>query len=192
MDQAEQLGIEVRPPVCVRPSREQRNGGRDPTFGELASELPRPLGDFPSIWRVQVVQFLKDLERLLDFVTKNPEGLVPEELHGFLGPAWEVVQPRFEPAIAGLQQVSDVELEAAGLTGAELAMKLGGVEWAYRMFRRARQAGARFVPAALSTVLGLSDVIADSIPVISQLVHPIGEYKSFVEKSADAVDFVVR
>jgi hypothetical protein len=172
------------------------NPALNPELGGPAGEPPEGLfgttffgggGD-----RSHLVQFLKDLERLLDFVTNNPNGMIPKELHGYLKPAWDVVQPRFEPAIAGLQQVSDTELETAGLTGAELAMKLGGVQWAMGRFRRAVVASAQFVPAALSAVLGLCDVIADSIPVIGQLMHPIGEYKSFVEKSADAVDFVVR
>jgi hypothetical protein len=160
--------------------------GGEPPDGLFDTTFSQGGGD-----RDRLVQFLRDLQRLLDFITNNPQGIVPDQLHGYLSPAWERVQPRFEPAITRLQEVSEFELEAAGLTGPELAMKLGGIEWSYRRLKGVFRRVPRLIPAAVSTVLGLCNVVADSIPVIGALLHPIGEYKSFVEESAGAIDFVV-
>jgi hypothetical protein len=144
-----------------------------------------------------LVRFLGDVERLLEFVSEQPEGLVPAELHDRVRRAWGSVQPRFKPAVQALVEVPHSALESAGVAGPELAMKIAGLNIAYRNLQRAvaRAAravpvprAARLVPKALAAVLGMADVIADSLPVIGQLMHPILEHKGFVERAADAVD----
>lgn len=143
--------------------------------------------------RDNLVQFLKDLEQLLRFVAENPQGIVPDELQAYIGPAWEVVQRRFDDAIAALQDVEETALEPAGLAGPELQMKLAAVNWAYKRLKAEVQKvpGVRRVPGALAAVLGFADVVADSIPVIGGFLHPILEHKQVVEKSAAAVDAAI-
>jgi hypothetical protein len=162
--------------------------GGSPPDGLFTTTFDQGGGD-----RENLVRFLQDLERLLRFVAENPQGLVPDELHGHLGRAWETVQRRFPPAIAALQEIGDPALEAAGLAGPELRWKLEGVGWGYRGLQDAirRIPGARRAPGALAAVLGLADVVGDSIPVIKELIHPILEHKQLVEKTAGAIDAAV-
>jgi hypothetical protein len=142
--------------------------------------------------RDKLVRFLRDLEKLLGFVARYPDGMVPKELHGDIAPAWRTVRPRFSPAVDALREIPDEDLEASGLTGPELEMKLGGVRWAYARFKAAFNSfPGTPVAKALSAVLGFSDVIADSIPVVGQALHPIREFKSYLEKGADVVDVVI-
>jgi len=141
--------------------------------------------------RDRLVDFLKGLERLLDFVVKNPDGMVPTELHPYLKPAWRRVRPRFAPAIAALEIVQLSELKEAGLTGAELDLKLAALRHVVSKFVRAFREEWRSVPKILAAVLGMAGVIIDSIPWLHELLEAIREFTSFVEKSADVVDSYV-
>lgn len=163
--------------------------GQEPPIGDLGTAFSQGGDD-----RGDLEQFLRDLERLLAYVVGNPDGLVPRELQQDLGLAWAVVQRRFQPAVVALQGVSDAQLDAAGLTGPELAFKLRAVRFAHLRFWRevmSHVPGARSLPAALATDLGLCEVIVGSIPVIKQLLEPIHEFKSVIEQTAEVVAFVV-
>jgi hypothetical protein len=182
------MGEIVNPgePVQEVESVEQGPGGEPPeglfrtTFSDGGSD------------RDNLVQFLRDLETLLRFITRNPQGIVPDELHDYLEPAWIRVQPRFQVVIDAVLEISDGDLRAAGLAEAELVLKLNAVRRAYRgilnAFRHPR--GPKELPGAVSAGLGLADVVGDSIPLIRELIHPILEYKQVIEKSADAIDYV--
>ncbi len=163
--------------------------GQEPPVGDLGTAFSQGGDD-----RGDLERFLRDLERLLAYVVDNPDGLVPEELHTYLRPAWAVVQRRFEPALAALREVTDSELEAAGLAGSEFAFKLGAVSFAHQRFWTrviSHVPGAGMAAGALATTLRLCDVVLDSIPGIKLLLEPISEFKGVVEATADTVAFVV-
>lgn len=144
--------------------------------------------------REDLILLLKALESLLGYITRNPQDIVPDSLHEYLRPAWDRVQPRFQHAIDRLADVTDMQLEDAGLSGTEFQMKFEGVRQSLSWIRDAilHVPGSGTVAAAVSIGLGFMDVAADSIPVIGAVLHPIKEYKEFVAASADAVTFAVQ
>ena len=136
---------------------------------------------------------LTELETLLREVVENPAGLVPVDLEGYLEPAWRDVRLLFDPAREALLEIEETELAQAGLTGAQLTLKLRAAGWGVQ---RARDLMAQ-VPrlpgeaaAALAHACGLVDVILKSLP-IPQLTEPIAEFKGVVERLAATVAFVV-
>lgn len=163
-------------------------GGRGtrPPDGLFGTDFSQGGGD-----RDRLIRFLRDLELLLAHVHENPENILPPELRDYFTASWVVVRPRFGPAIEALGKVPLEDLAAAGLAGAELEMKLRVVGWVYERFQRLDQFGGTVAASALAAVLSFADTVADSIPVIKDLLHPILEHKALVEKTAGLADVVI-
>lgn len=143
--------------------------------------LPLPVED--------LTKFLTDLESLLAEVVANPRGLLPDEFVDALEPAWRNVQPLFGEVRNEISSIDPAALEAAGLTGPELGLKISVASWGFGSVRDAIRNAAPHAAAALATALGLADVILKSLP-LHGLTERIEEFKSVVEKGAEAVAFV--
>lgn len=79
--------------------------------------------------REALAWFLSDLRELLGQVAEDPRDLIYAEHRENLREAWWALMARepFEQLAAALRRAEiDEELEALGLSGAELKLKLGG------------------------------------------------------------------
>lgn len=139
-------------------------------------------------------ELLVDLERLLQDLVNDPQGMVPNGLEGALAAAWNDVQPLFEGVRAALPEVGLADWERAGLVGNELAFK---VEAANRLVGRARDLFAqvpripRAAAGAFANACGVVDAILRSLPPpIRLMTERIEEFKSIAEKLAESVVFV--
>jgi hypothetical protein len=80
---------------------------------------------FPPGFRAQLVEFLSQAEELVNWTANNRDSGVSKYMRASLGAAWPATQARFEALrIEILSGSLDSGLEARGLTGPELAMKL--------------------------------------------------------------------
>jgi hypothetical protein len=137
-----------------------------------------PVADEASL----LVEFLRDLEGVLEDVADTPSGLVPAELEGLVQRAWPHVQPRFATARDAIEAAAGSgAFEAAGLFGDQLLFKLRGFELARGRFIRVRAA------RTLASALGWANVILKSLPIAVTVKEPIEEYKSAVERAAQDV-----
>jgi len=127
-----------------------------------------------------LVDFLSDLELVLDDVASDPGGLIPDSLRADLQQAWEQVRPLFDPAREVVEVIpATAALQGAGLTGHQLKFKLGGA------YRAKEQHDAFRAPGSLRRFLGWADNILGSLPIPREIKEPIEDYTSAVELAAE-------
>jgi hypothetical protein len=79
----------------------------------------------PTDFRAQLVEFLSQAEELVNWTANNRDSGVSRYMRASLGAAWPATQARFGALRNEILSGSlDSGLEARGLTGPELAMKL--------------------------------------------------------------------
>jgi hypothetical protein len=132
--------------------------------------------------------FLEELHELLRKVMFDNRSWVEDGARADFLRAWETVEPRFYTLVEELRfladegaQSLDRSLETAGLTGAELELKIGGWRRALRRF------GVQPVRKALIKTLGWANLILGSLAVVLPHAEAVKEFKDAFEKSLDDV-----
>ncbi|UEM08995.1 hypothetical protein J4G43_030115 [Bradyrhizobium barranii subsp. barranii] len=153
-----------------------------------------------------LVEFLRQVEKVLQDVVENPRPTIPGRHHESMRVAWNDVKGKFTVAIGALSPTDPIaietlegELRDRGLTGPQLIFKLN-------VFRHARENlldhgtakdgqeqrkkprwFARFF-RFFSGTLKAADVLLDSlaaVPGVGLAVWPIKEFKEAIDSGAD-------
>lgn len=146
-------------------------------------------------------RFVEDIDLLLGFVTLNKEVFFPSHLRRFVSPAWEVVQNRVRELrnlIEGSSSYRNLlpDLEAHGLTGAELNLKMANFEEGISDFRPVLYAGEITFDLSSEEKSGLrawihrklkkGNVVLESLPGV--VAGGINEFKKIAEQAIEDVE----
>ena len=145
----------------------------------------------------RLVEFIEQVGALLDDVAESPEGLFPEELHKELASGWQEARDRFVALGESLENERP-DLQAAGLVGAQLNLKLSLWQYSARTFRRAwararraprgilgnvRRIGFAKTAGLFAGALGCADIVIGSLPLPGKEMAQ--EIKGCFEKGAE-------
>lgn len=149
----------------------------------------------------KLLRFVDDIHLLLSFVTVNEEVFFPRHLRRFVSPAWERVQQRIRQLRSSIEVDSrymnlSPELEAHGLTDAELDLKLANFNHGMTNFRPTLQAGQidPNLPASEKSVLRarthkklkMGNIVLGSLP--GWVAGAINEFKMVAEQAIEDVE----
>jgi len=119
----------------------------------------------------KLIEFLYNTEGFLAEITEHPK-MLREDMRPLFIKAWHEVLPRFEEARKALAEIDLEELEAVGLTGAQLELKIEGLNEARKE-----------VPWYLRKVLKWTNIILGSLGEAIPGLGAVKEYKECVEES---------
>lgn len=134
---------------------------------------------------MDLTDFLKELQVVLDDVVANPTDLVPAYLHSDLKQAWPDARASLDELISALAQPSaavEGQLQSSGLRGAAFQLKVASFQRYLSLFRRKRR------PRWLKRLLSWADIILGSLVAIIPGGDALKEFKEAVEQAADDED----
>ena len=129
----------------------------------------------------RLIDFLDDLNAIFAYVARFRGELLPTELAEIYPAAWNDGATAIQLAKIAIEEgtVDATKLEAAGLTGASLALKLTGFNRAMTAFR------TRPLRYLFRRILKWANTLLGSLAVVLEVLHLVKELKEAVEHGMD-------
>lgn len=127
--------------------------------------------------------FLDQVQRLIERILDQGE-LIPADLRHYFVDAWPDVKDNLDLARRSIMGVAQDRLRAAGLTGAQLALKLFGFR---RWSRRIDWMNLLWSRRAVKGALNWANIILGSLSFVPG-VEPAKEFKDAIERAVDEAE----